>query len=96
MDGSIPTPPLDRSGRVQPAGCASPTFTGAGFDLGQVALGAVRLTVQTLSSRTGLYPAADYDVMVCSLREADGRVIAPRWGTFALRRHPSCLRCHGR
>ena len=48
-DGTIPEPPTDRAtGEVQPAGCADPTYTGANFDLGQVALMGVRLAVATV------------------------------------------------
>ncbi|MFQ5787901.1 MAG: ThiF family adenylyltransferase, partial [Thermodesulfobacteriota bacterium] len=48
-DGDIPVPNLDESnGEVQPQGCASPTFTGAFFDGGQIALSGVRLAVSTL------------------------------------------------
>lgn len=50
-DGSITHPPGDSTGGdFQPAGCADPTYTAANFDLGQVALMAVRLAVATLSS----------------------------------------------
>jgi hypothetical protein len=90
-DGGIPTPPADPSGGVQPAGCADPTFTGAGFDLGQVALAGVRLAVGTVTGGVaGAYPDVDWDVAVISLRGRDGTVIAPRWETFGLGQHPSC------
>lgn len=88
-DESIPPPPADPEGGTQPAGCASPTFTGAGFDVSEVALAGVRLAVSTISAgEAGAYPDVDWDVAVVSLRE--GRLIAPRWDTFPLGRHPSC------
>jgi hypothetical protein len=91
MEGEIPSPPADPFRGVQPAGCADPTFTGAGFDLSQVALAGVRLAVGTVTGGVaGAYPDVDWDVAVISLRGRDGTVIAPRWETFALTRHPSC------
>jgi hypothetical protein len=87
-DRTIPPPPADPQGGVQPAGCADPTFTGAGFDLVQVATAGVRLAVGTVSA--GAYPDVDWDVAVMSFRDAAGRVIAPRWETLPLARHPSC------
>ena len=90
-DGTIPSPPFDPAGGVQPKGCADPTFTGAGFDVGQVALAGVRLAVATLSAGTnGGYPDVGWDVVVVSLRDPDRRMIAPQWETFSLARHPSC------
>lgn len=97
MDGSIPLPPLDPNGETQPAGCANPTFTGTGFDVAQVALAGVRLAVQTvLASAPGAYPNVAWDVAVISLRDRDGRMIAPAWETFSLARHPSCPLCLNR
>jgi molybdopterin/thiamine biosynthesis adenylyltransferase len=88
-DESIPPPPADPEGGTQPAGCASPTFTGTGFDVSEIALAGVRLAVSTISAGdTGAYPDVDWDVAVVSLRE--GRLIAPRWDTFPLNQHPSC------
>lgn len=93
-DKSIPTPPADPDGGVQPEGCASPTFTGAGFDVEQIALGGVRLAVATLSAGApAVYPDFMWDVAVISLRDPDGRPIAPSWQTFRLSRHPRCERC---
>lgn len=87
-DKTIPLPPADPNGDVQPVGCADPTFTGAGFDLVQVATTAVRLAVGTLSE--GAYPDVDWDVAAISFRDAAGQVIAPRWETLPLARHSSC------
>lgn len=88
-DESIPPPPADPEGGTQPAGCASPTFTGAGFDVSEVSAAGVRLAVSTLSAGDArAYPDVDWDVAVVSLRE--GRLIAPRWDTFPLNHHPSC------
>ncbi len=92
MDGTIPSPPSDASGNVQPRGCADPTFTGAGFDVAEVALNGVRLAVSTFAGGLGSdYPDTDWDVAIISFRDESGREIMPRWQTFKLHRHPSCL-----
>lgn len=91
-DQTIPSPPFDPSGKVQPRGCADPTFTGTGFDVAEVALNGVRLAVSTLvGGLDGGYPEADWDVAIISFRDESGRQIMPRWQTFKLHRHPSCL-----
>lgn len=94
-DGTICSPPADPAGSVQPAGCASPTFTGTAFDLQQVALTAVRLAVSTLTSDDASgYPDAPWGVGVLSLRDpASGRQVPPTWVTYPLERHPECLVC---
>ena len=92
--GAISTPPADPGEPVQPAGCASPTFTGAGFDTMEPVLTAVRLAVATLCSGNAEgYPDFDWDVGVLFLREPTGGVIAPRWETFKVERQPSCEVC---
>lgn len=91
-DGTIPRPPSDPSATVQPRGCADPTFTGAGFDVAEVALNGVRLAVSTLADgKEDAYPDAGWDVAIISFRDGRGRKIEPRWQTFPLRRHPWCL-----
>lgn len=91
----IEEPPMHPNGEIQPVGCADPTFTGAGFDMVQIALAAVRLAVSTLcaGSPNG-YPAADWDVMTISLRSPDGGLIAPQFRAHNLERHPECSRCN--
>lgn len=91
IEGKIPAPPEDPNGGVQPAGCGDPTFTGAGFDVATIALGGVRTAASTLSDGTnGAYPAIEWDVAVISLRDEHGHLLAPRWETFTLERHPAC------
>lgn len=91
FDGTIPSPPADPNGMVQPAGCADPTFTGAGFDLLQVALQGVRLAAGTLcGSSAGGYPDVSWDVAVASLRDRNGMTVPIRWESFPLDRHPAC------
>lgn len=94
-DRAIPLPPEDSKELVQPAGCAAPTFTGAGFDIMEAVLTGVRVSVSTLcSEQADAYPSIDWDVGILSLRDADGRVIAARWETFDLERHGSCEVCN--
>lgn len=76
---------------VQPVGCFHPTFTGTGFDMDHVTLGAVRLTVSTLcASEERMYPDFDWDVGVVNTWSADGLPIAPEWKTYTLDQHPEC------
>lgn len=91
----IPAPPHERREQpLQPDGCADPTFTGAGFDLTEMALSGVRLAVSTLCEGVaGGYPETDWDIGVLSLRDANGRAIPPAWSTHPLRRHPHCPAC---
>lgn len=88
---SIPSPPADPAGMIQPRGCADPTFTGAGFDVAEIALAGVRVAVSTLCGAAGKgYPEAQWDVAVIALRNAQGEFTVPIWQTFPLTRHPSC------
>lgn len=91
----IPRPPGNPAELVQPAGCAAPTFTGAGFDIMEVVLAGVRLSVATLCSGTEAgYPDFDWNVGVLSLRDSTGHVIPARWDTFNLERQSSCNACN--
>lgn len=92
--GDIPRPPADPKGSVQPAGCSSPTFTGSGFDLAEVALSGVRLAIGTLGrDAPGAYPDSSWDVGVVALRDPSGCVVPPTWRTYVLHRHPGCENC---
>ena len=86
----IGDPPEDTSQRVQPAGCGDPTFTGTGFDLGSIALAGVRTAISTLCPT---YPQQAWDVMIISLRDANGALIAPRYDTYPLPKDPACPAC---
>jgi molybdopterin/thiamine biosynthesis adenylyltransferase len=94
--GLIPLPSSDRNGEVQPAGCADPTFTGAGFDVAEIVLGGIRLAVSTLLGDG--YPDVAWDVAILTLRDELGSVTVPRWEVFPLERHPECqnFRAHTR
>ena len=76
--GDIPEPPSapNDQGKVQPTGCADPTFTGAGFDMLQVAIAGVRMAVSTLCEGVaGAYPSASWDAVHLRLRADDGSLI---------------------
>jgi molybdopterin/thiamine biosynthesis adenylyltransferase len=90
MEGKF-LPPFDDVGTVQPKGCASPTFTGASFDLVPLSAMAVRLLTQTIAANDR-YPDADWDIGVLSNR-VDGTgtmAMVPRWDLAALTPHQRC------
>lgn len=90
-----PAAPIEVS-NVQPRGCADPTFTGAGFDVGQIAVAGARFAVMTLSSQLGgEYPDVSWNYASISLRSDEGDALAPAWRTESLNRHPSCSLCRG-
>lgn len=86
MDGTIPLPPSDPAGTVQPRGCAAPTFTGASFDLLPVTAQAAR--VASGASREAV---ARSTVWVCDI-SADG-VGAPVWTAHEILTHEDCPFC---
>jgi hypothetical protein len=83
-DGTIEPPPSDPEGHVQPVGCASPTFTGAGYDTLHVALAGVRAAVAMLLEA----PPPNWDVLVMGNSEV------PTYVRHRLDRHRLCDR-HG-
>jgi len=90
-DGTIVPPPEDPTGGVQPLGCGDPTFTGTSFDVLNVALAGVRMSVSTLCMGiTGAYPEIDWDVGILEMVAKDGAPVAPAWRTSRLLRHAGC------
>jgi len=90
-DGRYPTPNAEDVADVQPIGCFSPTFTGAGFDMDLISIQATRLAVSTLcAGDAGGYPDFEWDVAFANLW-AGGRPVAGEWITDRLERHPECL-----
>jgi molybdopterin/thiamine biosynthesis adenylyltransferase len=83
----IPLPPLDESGTVQPRGCASPTFTGASFDLLPIVAQTARVAAKALDPNFA--PASA--VFVCSI-PADG-ISPPRWEEYPVPVHRKCPYC---
>lgn len=93
-NGTIPEPPSDLSGEIQPAGCADPTFTGSGFDMLQVALQGVRVAISALcAGYEGGYPSMSWDVTLISLRSEDGLLIPPTYNTYEIPPDESCPYC---
>lgn len=88
-EGAISIPPREETGTVQPRGCASPTFTGANFDLIPIVAQAARMAAELLADTT----KANEDVAIMALGDEDGRLTAPRWKCFELSRHPECPVC---
>jgi molybdopterin/thiamine biosynthesis adenylyltransferase len=84
-DGLISPPQADEAGLVQPPGCAEPTFTGAGFDLSEVALQAARASIAEVTS-----PSAVSVLHTVELRDSTGLRIAPSWRTEWPERHIEC------
>jgi molybdopterin/thiamine biosynthesis adenylyltransferase len=94
-DGSIIDAPKDCSDDVQPAGCAEPTFTGAGFDLSQIALTGVRTVAAILCGGIeGAYPALRWDIITIAFRDSHGHAIVPQFHSYNLKRHPQCPCCN--
>ena len=90
---TIPLPFADTAatGRIQPKGCGSPTFTGAGFDANVISTCGVRLTVSTLTEEEeNGYPMMDWDVAIVNLRNEDGSATLPNWQTYKLSPHTKC------
>ncbi|KON48571.1 ThiF family adenylyltransferase [Mariprofundus ferrooxydans] len=96
QDGSISLPPDGEKETVQVRGCFHPTFTGTGFDMDIVALGAVRFAVATLcKGEKNAYPDFDWDVGVVSLWDSNtGMPVNARWKEYRHDRHPECIK-HG-
>lgn len=91
------SPPADPSGEIQPFGCADATFTGAGFDIAQIAMAGVRLAVSTLTeTKERAYPSSDWNVATIRLRDEDGCALAGETYHHGLEIHPDCGECERR
>ena len=91
LHGVIPYANSDPRGNVQPGGCGTPTYTGAGFDAQEIALGGVRTAISTLTSgEENGYPVMKWDAAVVNLRNTEGDAIPPHWQIFPIENHPSC------
>ncbi|EMG38600.1 dinucleotide-utilizing enzyme possibly involved in molybdopterin or thiamin biosynthesis [Desulfocurvibacter africanus PCS] len=81
----------DTTGRVQPRGCAAPTYTGSSFDAHEVIMAGVRMAISTLTAGAATqYPAIPWDAAVVNLRDENGAAIAPKWETYKVEQHPRC------
>jgi len=99
QDEGISEPPAApaATGQIQPTGCADHTFTGAGFDMLQVALMGVRMAVSTLCEEADhAYPAVTWDAVHIGFRNQAGELIPPTYETYRIKPQPSCWRCGGK
>ena len=85
----IPAPPRDKTATVQPRGCSTLTFRGAGFDIAPVVAQGARVAASMLSDEDE--DDARCDVFVCAFGE--DRLLPPRWSAHRLTRHPECSIC---
>lgn len=91
-NNEIPPPPGRgrEDGLTQPPGCAERTFIGAGYDLQELSLQAVRLAVETLSGEV-----TDCSVVqTLSFVDDEGRRCPPKWRVDVLPKHLAC-QCRG-
>lgn len=86
-DRTLPSPPANPSGSVQPVGCNTPTFTGGAFDLQEVSLEMVRSAIGLLAP--GQYDPGDWQLSVLTL-EKEGRRVLPSWSSHGISPHPRC------
>jgi len=82
---SFPLPPRDETGTVQPRGCASPTFTGTGFDLLPIIAQGARVATDILRG------GAPRQVQICSI--PDNGSGPPNWESRVFDVHPKCPEC---
>jgi hypothetical protein len=92
-DGIIPTPPTNRDGSVQSAGCGDISFTGASFELDNIVSTGVRFAISTLCKSESGYPDIDADVGILSLIDDYGHPIFPKWTSHILQKHIDCPYC---
>jgi molybdopterin/thiamine biosynthesis adenylyltransferase len=85
QSGNTQLPRANEGGRLQPPGCSEPTFTGAGFDMNEIALHAARRAVMEMleSSRDAVFETVE-------LRDSQGRRIAPLWSSTGVIRIENC------
>lgn len=92
-DGIIPTPPTNRDGNVQAAGCGDISFTGTSFELDNIVCAGVRLAISTLCKSHSGYPYIEADVGILSLIDDHGYPIFPKWTSHILKQHIDCPYC---
>ena len=96
-EGIIPEPPTNENGKIQPVGCADPTFTGAGFDMVQIAIMGVKMAISTLcEGEADAYPSFDGDAVHIRMRNEDGSLIAPVFETYKIEQRAGCKVCNGK
>lgn len=97
-EGTIPAPTADEAGTVQPRGCGTLTFVGAGFDILPVVAQGTRAAVSMLTDEKRLGEASRKggdgrdDVFVYSF--VGEPPAPPRWSAHPLEVHSSCPVCN--
>jgi molybdopterin/thiamine biosynthesis adenylyltransferase len=87
---TITAPPAEPTGRVQPRGCAAPTFTATSYDMLEIVAQTMRCARRVLLEQ----PVGSL-VHVCASRTVEGmETPAPQWTTHTLNIHPRCPCCH--
>jgi ThiF family len=89
-DGSIPLPAHAEPATLQPRGCSSLTYTGAGFDLLPIIAQAARVAAAILGEGEAVGSVA----FVCSLPE--DRAAPPVWSAHPIEPHPDCPTCRAK
>jgi len=87
----IPAPPRDETATIQPRGCSSLTFRGAGFDIEPVIAQGSRVAASMLSDDQVANDDDRRDVFVCAFGE--DRILPPQWSAHILVPHPECPVC---
>jgi molybdopterin/thiamine biosynthesis adenylyltransferase len=88
----IPAPPRNKTATVQPRGCSTLTFRGAGFDIEPVIAQGARVAASMLSDEDE-GDDGRCDVFICAFGE--GRLLPPQWSAHPLTPHPECSTCGG-
>jgi hypothetical protein len=92
---NIPAPAADPGATVQPRGCGTLTFVGAGFDILPVIAQGARVAAHLLSADEGFQEGErGHDVFVYSFEEEPPA--PPHWSGHQLDPHPDCPVCGGR
>lgn len=89
-EGTIPAPAAESGGTIQPRGCGTLTFVGAGFDILPVIAQGTRVAVATLAE-VGTERDSEEDVFVFSF--AGEPPAPPDWSAHPLKPHPNCPVC---
>lgn len=91
MDEGVIAIPFHKSGEgVQTRGCRALTATGAGIDMEETVLYALRLAAATLSRPANPYPELPWDFAVLKLRDAEGKHVIDGWTTYRKGPHAAC------
>lgn len=86
QEGALTLPRGNGGETVQPVACAEPTFTGASFDLAEVAIHAARVAMARLTGKSS--DEATFDAV--ELRDPAGLRDIPVWSRTRVDRHSGC------